>query len=162
MPNLPIKFRKSPEVNVTVDYFDSITGVGYKTFHCCGSTSAAGSQYFLTTDTNISTDEQNTDVAGGTDTDFDIPVGIGFTVAAEDAIIVSAQHADNGNTHDVYWKIIHVDSGSTETVIGELSGAVITGGAGAEHFRKTTKISLTRKRFAKGDTLRLNAVSTGA
>lgn len=163
---LPVQFRKSSDSLTTVDYIDAITGVGYKKFYLCGGTNSTGNTYFLTTDSSIRTDSDNSVVTGNAqDVDFDISIGSsgGFTVAAADAIIVAAVGADNGQNQTVTWKVRHVDSAATETDLGTAVGATITGGAGTEQYIKTTRIALTRKRFSSGEKLRLNFVtSSGA
>ena len=157
---VPVEFRKSPEVQKTIDFIDTITGIAYKTFYLAGSTSSAGDAYFLTTDNTISSDWENFSVTGNAqDIDFDIDIGNGLTVAAVAAIIISAQRSENAVNQTVTWKIRHVTSGDSETDIGTTIGDTITGGVGDEHFKKTTKVTLTEKRFNKGEKLRLNFVT---
>ena len=154
------QYRKSPDVLTTIDFLDTITGVAYKIFYLAGSTSSAGDAYFLTTDKTISSDFENFSVTGNAqDVDFDIDIGNGFTVAAEEAIIISAQRSENAVNQTVTWKIRHVTSGDSETDIGTTIGDTITGGVGDEHFKKTTKVTLTEKRFNKGEKLRLKFVT---
>lgn len=157
---IPEKYRKSPEVTTNIDFLDTITGISYKVFYLAGATSSAGNTYFLTTNSSISSDQENYQVIGNAaDVDFDIEVGVGFTVAAEEAIVISSQKAPNGQTQAVTWKVRHVTSGAAETDLGTTIGDTITGGVADEWFIKTTKITLTEKRFNKGEKLRINFVT---
>lgn len=157
--NIPIT---SSEVLQQIDFLDTITGIAYKKFYLLGITKAAGANdYLLTTDSSIPSDEENYRITGnGTDTDFDIKVGKGFTVAAEDAILVLSRNSDTGSAQTLTYTIYHVNSGATETSIGTAVGDTINGGAGEEYKLKTQPITLTEKRFIKGDTLRLNITSS--
>lgn len=156
------QFRKSPDVQITADFFDTITGISYKKFYLFGGIQAAGAKFYgLTTDSTISSDEENFSVVGtNADIDFDIKIGKAFTVSAEDAIIVMSRNADTGDTQNITFKLRHVDSGAVETDIGTQIGDPISGGSGTEFFLKTCKMAITKKRFVKGDTMRFNVVTS--
>ena len=158
---LPILFRKSPDVVATIDFFDSISGVGYKKFFFAGTKDTTSSKYRLVTESTIHSDDENHFFQGASaDVDFDIEIGgNGFTIAAEDAITVASFLGDTVILASYIIK--HVTSGGTETTLGTILHNSFTGDGGPNKWiLKSAHIKLTEKRFSRGEKLRVTYVSS--
>ena len=156
---LPVLFRKSPEVQATIDFFDTITGIGYKKFYFTGTKDTTSSKFILTTDSTVHSDDENTQITGpNEDEDFDIEIGVGFTISAEDAICTASLFADGVILASFIIK--HVTSGGTETTIGTVVHNSLSGSGSDKFFLKTAHIKLTEKRFSKGEKLRFTYISS--
>ena len=152
---VPPQYRKSPEAVVTYDVFDSIGGA-FKNFYLLGIQDSTGSVYTLTTDSSIGSHVSNMlNTANGMDLDFDIEVTETFLVEAREAAVSVVLHSDSG-TDSFTFAVVHVDSGDTETSIGTITTEDFAQVEG----RRTVKIAMTRKRFIKGDKLRLTVTCT--
>jgi len=159
MSNLPIKYRKGTNNLIfNVDYFDYLSGAGYKKFYLAGLTTTTGTnQYILTADNTIVADSDNSTIGGnGTDLDFDIEFNNPATIAAADALasFPTVMSSGNADYFNVTIKVIHYD-GSTETELGTVTCDSDDGDPTIKR-RKTCKLALTRKFFAVGDILRVN------
>ena len=157
LPPKLTKFTTTSDVIKTVDYIDTILGVGYKKFYIAGGADSGGKYFFLTTDATISSDKENFNIlASLLDEDVDIAIGGDFTVAEAEAILQTNSRVVSGSSQTVTWTLRHVDSAGTETTVGTIVGETTNGQAGRTYFRKDTKMPTTRTKFKKGDTLRLN------
>lgn len=162
---VPRKYRQGgSDFQFNVDYFDYISGVGYKAFYLAGGADSSGLTYFLTTNSTIISDTDNNQIlttGGSFDLDFDIDVTRTFYVADNIAIVKALVRADTSSTFRPTWTIYHVDKDGNETSIGSTIGRTYSGSAGAELHIATTEISTTKKKFVKNEKLRLNIVGLG-
>lgn len=151
------------EVSFTVDYLDTIAGVGYKNFYLAGTTDSVGSKYLLTTDTSIVSDKQNYAVVGsGQDIDFDIDIQKSFKLATGTAYIVVSTSIPAGTNQILTYAIRHVSSGGVETDLATATGSTTVGAGGSQYFKKTTKMAMTGKAFKKGEKFRVNIVTNSS
>jgi len=158
------KFTTLSKVVTNVDFFDNVTGVGFVKIYFAGGWDDSA-QYFLTTNSSVVGDELNhrlKSTGAGINADFDIEMTRNFTVAGNNAILTYQTHVDTGENMTVSFIVNHVDKDNTETIIGSVSGANISGSAGAEYNVNTMKVPLTKKRFSKGEKLRIHVVPNGS
>lgn len=162
---LPIVFRGAGASNALVDWVDLTAGAGYKRFYCCASKLNAGNSFYLSSqqvDAKPIEDGGTQSVSGWvqlTDTDYDITLNVPATIANANAFInvTSYMAPPAGETDQLYVKIIikHYD-GSTETSLGSAQGVTHSLiGDNNGYYRDNILISLTEKRFARGDILRV-------
>ena len=156
---VPIKYRKSPPYTLAVDYFDFVSGAGYKEFYFLGTKDNVGSKYTLTTDGSMIADDGNYILITGNDINFDLTFADNVTIANALATISYTTSTNGATTQTIVWTIYHYD-GTTETSLGTVTGVVT--GTGNQHFRKTIQLMLSQKTFKKGETLRVNSVVSGS
>lgn len=149
---------------VNFDAFDFGTGFGYKKFYMLGTDDSSSVKYSLVTDSTLISDSTTAawQVGGDTtDRDFDFTFNKPITIANADVTINYHvfMSSNASGTFTVAWTIYHFD-GSTETSIGTVTDTTSSDGDPTVRYNRTVKVTLTRKRFAKGDTLRLNAIVT--
>ncbi len=162
MPFKPVltKYRKSAEVLSTYDFFESILGTAFIKFFLLGTKDSAGLKYHLTTDSSIGSHGENLRIVdGGINIDFDIPVELPFKILARDAIISMSSERISGADKTLTYTVFHVTSGGTETSLGSVITEDI---ALNKRGRRAMKISMTEKRFKKGEKLRLNVTASAA
>ncbi len=154
------KFTTASQVLATYDFFDTILGVSFLDFYCLRSfTAGSTNQNTLTTDESIPSDSANLRILGASDTDFDMEVIKPFTITDGDATITWMQVTGGGQSCFTVWTIYHVDSGGTPTSLGTVTGETQTAGATA-YEKKSSRLTITGKRFLAGEKLRVKAVVT--
>ena len=159
----------TPGAVASYDWQSLTTGLGYRTYYGASSTDSVGVKYFLTdravasssgsttSDTNVYTEFN---AGADADIDFDITFGVPAIIGDGDCY-VSIPMNDPDGASDVTWviNIYHYD-GSTETSIGTATSNTINWGGGVQARKELIKVSLSRKKFAIGDILRLNVIMT--
>ena len=159
---LPVQFRQAAPLLFNVDFFDFISGAGYKRFYLAGLEDSVGQKFLLTNDTGLSADENNARLLGTTDTDYDITFDNPVTIAAADASISYTVFASGagGQSMTIVWTVYHVTSGGTETSLGTVTDTGSDGVGGNAWYRRSVKLALTSKRINKGEKLRVNVAAT--
>lgn len=162
---LPEDYRKSPPFTVSFDWTDSVLGLGYIRFFPCGSFLTAGQTYFLSTKVLDSAANKKTSGNVGTsgsfvkkiDIDFDLEI-IKEPLTAKGTAYVNLTGAgiDELMTTGFYWivKVVHVDTGATETTIGTGQSTTRPGTAN-KWYRENITIDLTETLFAFGEKIRI-------
>jgi hypothetical protein len=163
---LPILFRGGGGLTPTYSWVDYVQGIGYQRFYGVGSIISSGLTYFLSTKA-IDASSQNgiytSGIAGADlDIDFDITFAIPSIVTDGKAYINASIYKEADAEAVMVVTIYHV-SGVTETSLGTTTGLNRTGAA-SHYYRECIPVTLTRKKFAVGDKLRvtiqLNNVQT--
>src|SRR3990167_5093806 len=156
---IPVAFRSGGGDNqFSFDWFDYAAGAGYKTFYCCAGKDNSAAQYFLTTQT-IASDNDNTNTGnlgvGTVEVNFDITFNNPLTIAAADCFIQFTGNAiaasDSGY---VIATIYHVNAAAVETSLGTVQSSTVTSVGGGSIQRKSMKAALTKKSFGIGEKLR--------
>ncbi len=154
MPQLqPQPFQIEPRFSASVDWTDLIQGIGYITLYGAGADSFAAQQYHLTPvqmDAAFDTRNLSGTGVGDTETNFDITVSVPFEVEAADAFINYTQ-TDNCSGVDHFDFTLQRISNSVTTQIGTQKMGVGNG----QIRRELCKITCSRVKLGKGDTLRL-------
>lgn len=155
-------FRKSSESVTTVDFFDSVLGVGFKKLYIASAMDGNSPKYYLTVDESVQSDSSDTQMTATNTVDFDIDIKTKFTMPKSVADINWFQSA-NGALTATTWTLKHVDSNGNETNLGSITGNTDATGTGNINHKKFCRILITqRKTFKRGETLRLEAaVSIG-
>ncbi len=171
---VPIVYRKSGDQSISsYDYFDIAEGTGIKTFYCAtiqDGTNVSGANLttndILTGEKLYSVDPHSKVTAVSTTyvlentrtfaTTFNLPKIV------KGNLIINVGHSVNSgaaNTTDNYiYGTVIKRSGSTDTTLGSISGAVITFVAGAGAINATTSllsIPITLTKFKKDDILKV-------
>lgn len=156
---VPIVYRKAPTAQVQLTFSEYLLNIGYIRFYGCASRMAAGAiSYFLTTTPRDSYPLQTT-IAPTTNLEWEIPIKVNMTVAAEDAIINYTLNAGAGSNTMATLTLYHV-RGVTVTAIGtEDSGSRIPGAQ--KYYRECIKMAMTETRFIPGDILRMRVAVVG-
>ena len=154
---LPQPFTNSSPLVFNVDYFDWARNTGYKTFYLLGTRDSVGDKYILTEDSSLSSDSANYKTSNGDDLNFDLTFENPVDIAGDLATISYHVQIAGEMSTTVVWTVYHYD-GTTETSLGTVTNAV--SGTTHDHLQATCQLQLTKKHFAAGDTLRINAVVT--
>lgn len=151
---LPIVFRNQGErTSFNFDFFDYISGAGYKNFYAFSSAVLGGNVLALSP---IILDGSLNNLANsGTSNPETLNFDITFNNPAiiEGTAFISYSLTGTGGAQTPVFKIQHV-RGAVVTDLG--TGSAHSTGTGTQ--RETIPITLTRKRFLKNDKIRLNIV----
>jgi len=162
---LPGGFRKSSEIIASFDYFDYVTGRGFRSIYLAQSRDSGGVSYFATTDSSIASDPNATtttnnrfidDTSGlkSFDITFNVPARVGGDAFINYTMQLTAASVDAHATFEIFL----VNSAGTETSIGSVTGATTSSpGGGGVTLRLNAKITLTETSIAIGEKLRIKA-----
>ena len=162
MAGIPIFTRNiTGNAIASYDWLDIISGCGYKRFYGCAC-SIPTAAYFLTSkliDAAPLLKTENTGGAGYTtliDLDFDIIIKSPTIVSGVAYVNLTTKGTTAGDTfHKVVVNVCHVDAGTSETIIGTVTGPEHHTTGVPEYARECFKIALSNKKFAIGETLRI-------
>lgn len=150
-------FTTTSPLVFNVDYFDWSQRAGYKRYYFLGTNDTVGFKYILTDDSTILSDYTNYKTSNGDDLDFDLTFNSPVDIAAATATIkYMVQQAGTMST-TIIWTVYHYD-GTTETSLGTATN--VSSATGNQFNQAAVKIPLTKKHFAAGDILRVNAAVT--
>lgn len=167
-PNLPELHRKSSPFVFNVDWFDSVSGLGYKRFYPFASAyydtgiPASANTYAISTEKIDSNPWRKGGTEAGaayvafSDIDFDVTFGKPAKIGGGDAHINITHYNNNGQTY-LQLTLYHV-RGVTETSLGSVQSDPrgVT-----NYYRESLIISVSEKQFAVGDILRLTVKHYG-
>jgi|TARA_R110000751_G_scaffold117608_2_gene217850 hypothetical protein len=161
---IPVRYRKSAEVLANYDFADLLTGVGTITLY--GISDEAGTKKLsrqALESTAVKADIQGT--SGSIESNYDIEFNRSELVKGDlsATITIQATSTTGSSTNDTTVEIFHVDSASSETTIGSQQAItqLSNPSAGSTEYRTTLTFAVN-KRFARGDKLRIEVISTVA
>ena len=146
----------SEGLTFNLDYFDYAAGAGYKRYYLAGAYDSVGKKYFLTTNSSLYSDLENSYSSGDADLDFDLTFNNPATIAAADATIDYSVWVSASNI-SIVWNIYHVSTGAVETLLGTVTNHTFSNGGNA-WAKQCVKLTLTKKSFSIGEKLRVNAI----
>jgi len=146
------------------DALDVIRGIGYLRYYLARITVDTNStDYLLVEDTIDGTSWKSTNQQCGVtltkefDLDFDIEVEKSFDLEGVAIVNISYGVNSSANQTDFYLicKLVHVDSGATETVLDTVQSATATATGTRQDLRAALIMNITRTKFRPGEKIRL-------
>lgn len=157
---LPVNFPAPSENSIaSYDYFDFASGRAFKRFYPGVADDSSTYQYFLTTQTPVSTYAkrffENSVANVYVSNDFETVFKNTVTISGQAIISYTLKSAAAGSsTGNAKFEFFRVRNG-TPTSIGSVTGPSVALGAGNNYRRLTAVCSLTETDFTVNDTLRV-------
>lgn len=152
------KFTTASPVVITADFVSNATGTNFLILYAAGGVDSTTKKYFLTSDSAFTSDNDNFNTTATGNFTFDLEIIKPFTVAAGTTFISFLQFS-NADTTTTVVTIHHVTSGGTESSLGAAT-ALNSNTGGSNWERKGLTIPTTRRKFNKGEKLRISVDPT--
>jgi len=175
---IPHYFRRSASVSANYSWTDLIAGVGYRTYYLCGQNqwSSFGPYIFFVTPRPMDacSDDQAIAIAGLTtnadwttiiDKDFDLLFNMPAIIYGTAFVNSTVKVWSNSDASPGFAKLTinfyHVSTDAAETLLGTFTTDQMSGISTPSYSRYSIPISLSNKKFAIGEKLRLNVYVEG-
>jgi hypothetical protein len=156
------KFTTTSPSLINFNWQDFFKGVGYITYYVGTFRDSSATSYLMTTATLDSQPIRFTAGSSPVDKDFDLDFEKEETVKGIFLINFTQRAGSTGasGTVSTVINIYHVDSDSTETLLG--TATTPSRSASGTYYRESIKIDVGIKPFSPGEKLRINIIVTGS